>query len=378
MGTIRKVLRCYKCGTILQDKDENSPGYIISDVYNNHKSEILLCNSCFEKAIFNSTPKTNEFDDKFYLILEKAKQTESLVVLVIDLFSFEGSVPERFSKTLGETNVIVVANKRDTLSPKIKDEDIKAYVYHRLRVIGLNIQKVIIASSLNDYNIDLLTQEIMNYRNNKDVYLIGFQNSGKTTIANAFLRHYSNNTNRLITLTEFPGTDLRVTEIPLDKTTNMYDVPGIKTDNQFYDICDKSLINTISPKSLVIPKKAILNSNNSIFIGGLARIDLLEGKKTNVEVYVSNKIQVNIVKGKNLDELFFEGIKKGLKPTLKGYDDYTKFDIYDIKVDEEGWRDIGILGLGWISFKANNQLFRVTLPKGVYVYHTRSKVHVNK
>lgn len=380
MGTIKKVLRCYKCGTILQDKDENSPGYIISDVFNNHKSEILLCNSCFEKVIFNSTPKVNEIDDDFYSILDRAKLSESLVVLVVDLFSFEGALPERFVKTIGETNVLVVGNKRDTLSPKIRDFDLTQYVGHRLRVAGLNIKEVILASSLNDYNIENLYIKIKELRNGRDVYLIGFQHSGKTSIANAFLKHFTNNTNRLITVSEFPGTSLRVTEIPLDKTANLYDVPGIKTRNELTDLCDKSLVDMLLPKKLVTPKNTTLSLNSGVVFGGLAKIDLINGNKTSIDVYVSNKMEsnVSVLRGKNLDDLFYAGIKKGLKPTLKGYDDYTKFDIYDIFVEEEGYRSIGILGLGWISFKGNHQTFRVTVPKGVYVYYTRSKVHVRK
>ena len=51
--------------------------------------------------------------------------------------------------------------------------------------------------------------------------------------------------------------------------------------------------------------------------------------------------------------------------------------MYDVKIDQEGERDIGILGLGWISFKGNNQTFRVSVPKGVYIYTSRSKVIIN-
>ena len=39
--------------------------------------------------------------------------------------------------------------------------------------------------------------------------------------------------------------------------------------------------------------------------------------------------------------------------------------------------DIAILGLGWISFKGNNQTFRVSVPKGVYIYTSRAKVKLN-
>ena len=69
--------------------------------------------------------------------------------------------------------------------------------------------------------------------------------------------------------------------------------------------------------------------------------------------------------------------KKSIKPTSKYLTSYDVFDMYDVKIDQEGERDIGILGLGWISFKGNNQTFRVSVPKGVYIYTSRSKVIIN-
>lgn len=379
MGNIKKVLRCYKCGTILQDSDENSPGYIISNVYNNHKSEILLCNSCFERVIFKPEPVSNEFDNEFYKILQEAKNTNSLVALVIDLFSFEGAVPQRFIQVLGETNILIVANKRDTLPKNIKDENLIKYVTHRLKILGLNVKEVIITSSLNDYNINILSEKINELRNNNNVYLIGFQYSGKSSIANSFLKHYSNNTNKLIAQVNFKDTNIRVTEIPLDNKSNLYDIPGIKTYNQLTDLCDKNLVNSILPKKNVLIRKATMYKNNSILIGGLAKIELLSSKKTNIELYFSNKLEIKLIKTKDNEDRFFKDIKSGfLKQTIKGFDDYTKFDIYDITVEKDGYRDLGILGLGWISFEGNKQVFRITIPHGIHVYETRSKVHYNK
>ncbi|HPV69873.1 MAG TPA: hypothetical protein PK030_02355, partial [Bacilli bacterium] len=63
-----------------------------------------------------------------------------------------------------------------------------------------------------------------------------------------------------------------------------------------------------------------------------------------------------------------------LHPTSKNLQSLKDFDIYDIVVDEEGSRDIGINGLGWFSFIGANQTFRLYLPKGVSFYTTRSKI----
>ncbi|MBQ4255339.1 MAG: hypothetical protein II721_05015, partial [Bacilli bacterium] len=54
--------------------------------------------------------------------------------------------------------------------------------------------------------------------------------------------------------------------------------------------------------------------------------------------------------------------------------DATDFDAFDIAVEEKGQRDIGIEGLGWISFQGNGQTFTVMVPKGVSVYTSRAKI----
>ena len=63
-----------------------------------------------------------------------------------------------------------------------------------------------------------------------------------------------------------------------------------------------------------------------------------------------------------------------MKPSSEYLNDISEFDTYDIEVTEEKNRDIGISGLGWISFIGNKQVFRIIVPKGVFVYTTRSKV----
>ena len=51
-------------------------------------------------------------------------------------------------------------------------------------------------------------------------------------------------------------------------------------------------------------------------------------------------------------------------------------EVFDIEIKNGGgmYRDIGFAGLGWITFKATNQKFRVYVPRGVAIYTSRTKV----
>lgn len=377
MSVFKKVLRCYKCGEILQDTDQNEKGYIISEVYNNHTSDILLCNSCFEKTIFNNKPQVNDFNGDLYTFLKDAQATQALIVLVIDLFSFEGFTNKKFIKAIGGCNVAVVANKRDLLPQNLDEDYLKEYVAHRLRVQGLNVKSVFVTSSFKDVDQDvaLIKQELNKLRNKSDVFVIGLPNSGKTTLTNIFLKYFRNKTKRNIQTITYPGTNTNVVEIPLDRTTNLYDVPGFSTMNAVNEIVEKSVAAQINPTKTIEPRRISLSEKEVFAIGGLATVQLLSKKRTNVTLYASNKVSMVKIPYKNSDELFIRAIERGqVKPCSKYLVSKENFDIYDITTDEQGSRDIGILGLAWFNFEGNGQTFRITVPKGTYVYFSRAKI----
>lgn len=380
MDEIKRILRCYKCGAILQDENPEEKGYISSEILNNHKSEVLMCNSCFNKLIFKPFPVIEEIDEDFYSIIDDARATDSLIVLVLDLFSFEGFASDRFRNSIDSSNVIVVGNKRDLLPKEIDDEVLKEHIRHRLRkTCNLNVQEVILTSSIENYNIDVLLTRINELRARHDVYILGFPNSGKTSLVNCLLKHYQNKTTRVISTIEYPGTKIRVFEVPLDRTSNLYDIPGMSSHNSLQDVVEQTIVNQLLFKKPISIRSTTLAQGNGLALGGLARIDLLKGTKTNVKIFISDKVEAKTIKGKDdLDDVFYNMInKKTIKPTSKYLTSYDVFDMYDVKIDQEGERDIGILGLGWISFKGNGQTFRVSVPKGVYIYTSRAKVKLN-
>ena len=55
----------------------------------------------------------------------------------------------------------------------------------------------------------------------------------------------------------------------------------------------------------------VTTGNYGIAFGGLARIDLLKGSKTNVKIFVSEKIELKTIKGKeSVDDVFYSMIEK--------------------------------------------------------------------
>ena len=178
----------------------------------------------------------------------------------------------------------------------------------------------------------------------------------------------------MIVTHSFEGTSLRGFRIPLANGHYLFETPGTAIDNTMVGKLERRLQNVILPKKSIVAKKYVLTKGSFLMIGGLACLEMVEGPKTPIKLYAADTIDSKVKKGK-VDKVFLSNLKKGsLKPNSENLVDMKDFDAYDIEVSEQGARDIGIAGLGWAALKGNNQVFRIYVPRGVYVYTTRSKV----
>lgn len=374
MPNISKVKRCYHCGAILQETDPNKPGYISSVVVNKYSDDaLLLCDACY-KSEKQEIPQEVLIDTDYYEILNQIKDKNALVVYVVDLFSFEGSFISDVNEKLHGCDVLAIGNKRDLFPENINDDDLIEYVEHRLRVAKLDVKDVVLTSTQGEgYNIDLMYKKIKKLGKGKDVYFVGASISGKSMLIQELLKNYDNKTNEFIITYTFPNTKLRGFKIPLGNQHYIYEMPGLPIDNSLISKMDFSVSKKIIPTKPLVARNYKLNKNASIMFGGLALIELIEGEQTNINVYCSKQVELKTAK---LGEEKFQNVlvKHSLKPCYEKLKTFADFDVYDLAIQENGDRDLGILGLGWFHFTGSKQTFRVFVPKGVYVYTTRSKI----
>ncbi|MFA6755148.1 MAG: hypothetical protein WCR97_01380 [Bacilli bacterium] len=374
MPILNKVQRCKKCGAILQSARPGEEGYISDDLLKQFPEGFAVCEKCYENEKENIMPKEAIFDSDYKKIIEEIKIKRALVVYVVDLFSFEGSFIGEVNKMLNGCDVLAVGNKRDLLPSSIDDQILIDYVAHRLRVAKLSVVDVVLTSNKDNNSIKRLISKILELSRSRDVYFIGASISGKSTLITEILKLYKNNTAQLITTHTFAGTQLRGFRIPINTNGFIYEVPGTSIDNSLINKVEFSVQHDIVPRIEIEAKKGQIKKGDSICFGGLAMIEFIDGKPTETEVYCSDRVEVKFVR--STGEKFFGGLlqKQNGKPSSSRLNSFGDFDTYDFKVTEEGLRDIGILGLGWFKFIGNGQLYRIFVPKGVYVYSSRSKI----
>src|SRR5690625_2118050 len=120
-----------------------------------------------------------------------------------------------------------------------------------------------------------LLEHLDHYRKNKDVYIVGTTNVGKSTFINRIISK-STGIKDVITTSYFPGTTLGFIEIPLDDHTYLIDTPGIVNKKQMAHYVSDEDLKLITPKKEIKARVYQLNEEQTLYFGGLARIDFIK------------------------------------------------------------------------------------------------------
>ena len=155
----------------------------------------------------------------------------------------------------------------------------------------------------------------------------------------------------------------------------MYEIPSIPINNSILYYLDPSATKRIYVTDSVKEKDVSLSEGQVLYFGGLCFIELIEGKKTPIRCYLADKIQLKKSGAKRAEEKFVSLVnEKAIKPICSKIKTVKDMDIFEIRITESNYRDIGIQGLGWFTFQAKDQIFRIYVPRGVSIYTSRPKV----
>ena len=131
---MNQPIRCYGCGAILQTDDQKKVGYI-PQIKDNGKP--LLCQRCFRLQHYHKLEKTSLQSDDFLKILQQISEKPGLIVYIIDLFDFNGSMLQGLTRHLPGKDILVVANKRDLLPKLCNNTKITHWIYRHLKEYGI-------------------------------------------------------------------------------------------------------------------------------------------------------------------------------------------------------------------------------------------------
>ena len=378
MGKIRRVLRCYHCGAILQCDNPNEKGYIIPESLNRATPiQIIYCDKCFETMkAFNNSELEQDVDQEVLKILDDAFATDAYIIWVVDLFSFNGQLNKEIANKVKKLNLTVLATKRDLFPANVKDQSLIDYVTERFNAFGIKPNTVRLVSAADKLDPKELIEAMNKARKGHDVYMIGNYASGKTSIINKALKGFENKTTRQIKTIKYPGTHVDVLEIPLSRSSFFYELPGISQTTSAVGKMEKDVIKQILPKKSIKMVARSMAPGEALMIGSIAAFEVIKGKTANYRFYSAEGVETRKVSLKKLDEYISENnARRSVRPVSERLISFLDYDMFEFAMEnDKKWHDIAIEGLGWLSFIAQGQIIRVRMPKGVAIRESLAKI----
>ena len=269
--------RCVGCGAILQDTDPKKDGYVYS-------KELSLCMRCFKIKNYGENLKIDKTNDDYIKILNGIND-DDIVVYVSSLLTLNLSLLRRFK------NVLLVLTKRDVLPKSVKDVKIINYIRNRYN----NISDIVIVSSFKKYNLDILYNKLLKYKN-KNIYFVGMTNSGKSTLINELMKSYTG-VDGTITTSNYPSTTIDIITRKIGKLF-VIDTPGIVVKDSIINSLDSKGIKKINNKKEIKPVTMQIKGKGSVLVGDYFRLDY-ETDGSSLTFYVSNGIDICKISLKN-------------------------------------------------------------------------------
>lgn len=360
---------CSGCGVKVQTENKEEIGFVPRSALD---KDVIICQRCFRLKHYNEVQDVSLTDDDFLKILNELGKRDALIVKIVDIFDFNGSWLPGIHRFTGKNKVLLVGNKVDLLPKALNKNRLVNWMKFNSKEMGLKPEDVFLISAEKGIGVLELADAIDTYREKKDVYIVGCTNVGKSTFINQLIKQFGGDEEQYITTSHFPGTTLDMIDIPLDDGKVLYDTPGIINHHQMAHYVTKKELKFITPKKEIKPKVFQVNEGQTLFFGGLARLDYLLGGRNSLICYVSNEINIHRTKQVKADELYKNHLGELLQPPGENIDSFPPLVRHEFSIPDEK-TDIVFSGLGWVTLqgKANVAAY---IPKGVGVSVRKSLI----
>lgn len=363
--------QCIGCGAMIQSENKDTMGYLPKSALQKgiEKGE-FYCQRCFRLRHYNELQDLAIEDDVFLEKLNQIAEDEAFVIKVIDIFDIEGSIIHGLSRFIGKQPFVILANKVDLLPKVTNQRRLKHWIRVEMNAQGLYPEEIFLAAAQKAKTLDILAQRIEKEIQTKNVYIVGVTNVGKSTLINQLIARYGGEKS-IITTSNHPGTTLDLIEIPMNEDHAIIDTPGIIHRSQLAHYLSRESLRKVLPNKPLKPKTFQLNPQQTIFLGGLARMDFISGEKTGFTFYVSNDLYVHRTKLSEADQLYAKHQGGLLSPPGEGeMEDFPVFEKKRLHINKD--QDIAISGLGWLTVHQPVEI-DLWIPRGVH-YSIRDSI----
>jgi ribosome biogenesis GTPase YqeH len=360
-----ETMQCSGCGIALQTEQAQQPGYLPAQAL---LREPLICQRCFRIRHYNELATVSLNDSEFTKILGQIAEREALVVYLLDLFDFEGSIISGLRRFVGHNPVLVAVNKIDLLPKNVNRNRVMNWVRRQLKEHGIKAEHIILCSARKNIGFERLLESVSTLRGRRDVYIVGATNVGKSTLINRLIKDHSDLQAELTT-SRYPGTTLNTVRIPLADGRSIIDTPGIVHPFRLTEVVEATTLQQIMPETTLKPMVYQLDEQQTLFFGALARFDFVKGAHQSFTCFIAPGVHIHRTKLERADELYAEHKGQLLAPPsseqLVKLPPWTR---HSLRIPKGVALDVVISGLGWIQVNSEaGALLEVYAPKGIRV-----------
>ncbi len=276
------MTKCLGCGINLQTKNPHEVGYT-------PKEDALVCERCFRLKNYNEY-KEVELININNKIIERVNKDNYLTIFLIDLLNINEETINTYHSITSPK--ILIISKKDIIPFSIKEDIISTFLK---KTYSIN-ENIYYLSSKKKYNINSI-MELANNTKEKKAYIVGYTNSGKSTLINTITQKLGKDS--LITTSSIPNTTLDFLEIKIGEIT-IIDTPGFILNKTLYNSKEYELIRRINPKSYIKPLTIQTKDNTGLLIED--KIYLSPHNNNSLTFYISNNIKIEKVFKESLIE----------------------------------------------------------------------------
>jgi len=362
-------MKCAGCGIKLQTADKSLPGYI-SEAHLEENGEQVYCKRCFDIIHYNlkyDSPSNNDlFLNKMKIIKEKYRN--EIIILVVDATDLLGSINDLIISEIGGMKTIILINKIDLLPNSIKINHFETYVKNTCLSKKMNVASVFGISSIKKDNIIAVLKKIDKLRYNKyknkpnfsQAFVVGVASVGKSTFINCVKSVLKINSLPLTTSRQFQTTQDFI-KVELGGHFYLIDTPGVINTKSFKHYLDFESVNIITPKKFMRVRSYQLNAGQTLFLGGLVRLDFEAGENIVTSLFISNDLYVHRTKTLQANMLYENQLLKLLSPPKSDFElmRLKKRSMVSFKLDDDVFYDLMISGIGFIHIKGKGVILNL-------------------
>ncbi|MCF7931136.1 MAG: 50S ribosome-binding GTPase, partial [Acholeplasmataceae bacterium] len=253
-----------------------------------------------------------------------------------------------------DAHFVYIINQIDLLPRSTNLDKLVEKLTQKARSLNVPFQDIILMSAKNMIDIENLKKYLSSYKH-KNIYLLGVQNSGKTTIFKAL----TNQTKALAF--KKAGLTQEALSQPFGNQI-IYDMPGLYQEGYLHQLLPYEIYKNLIPDTEMKPRIYQIKDQQALFIEGLISI-VFTGQEINAVFYGDQSIRIHKTNAKRVKDLFLNK-EEHFKVFVKDYEEKA------LRIPR-GKTQITFADMGFLHVVGPMHL-KITYPKGMHLSMTEA------